>query len=454
MDAKEEAGLSPEDRQKINQAIDTAQDALKNMQSFEYEMAHAKYIASVELLMEILPRVHSEGKKNELKATVGKLLDKAEVCKENMMNVGLVNSKDGYDKFHRKPDQREVKKYVNQTIDEMNNPKRPIARGATGGGAGGAHGGANNAGGAQNANKLSLADKEQQQLLATIENEIIDKGSSVRWDDIAGLELAKKSLHEAIILPNLRPDLFTGIRAPPKGLLLFGPPGNGKTLLAKAVASECGATFFNMSASTLTSKYMGEGEKLVKVLFAIARERQPAVIFIDEIDSILSARSSSEHEASRRLKTEFLVQFDGAATLSEERVLVMGATNRPQELDDAVIRRLPKKIYIPLPEPVTREIMIKNSLKGVEIKFSKKEWGTLIEKTDGYSGSDLNQLCKEAAYGPIREIQSGDLAKFDSKKLRPVKYCDFKAAMARIRPSVNPSSLRTYIDWDRENGAH
>lgn len=138
----------------------------------------------------------------------------------------------------------------------------------------------------------------------------------IGWNDIAGLELAKKNINEIIIWPMLRPDIFRGLRAPPRGVLFFGPPGTGKTLLGKAIAAQSKSTFMSISASTLTSKWVGEGEKMVRTMFAIAAIHQPTVIFIDEIDSLLCARSESDMESSRRLKTEFLVQLDGANTFA------------------------------------------------------------------------------------------------------------------------------------------
>lgn len=216
-------------------------------------------------------------------------------------------------------------------------------------------------------------------------------------------QLAKQALQEMVILPAMRPELFTGLRSPAKGLLLFGPPGNGKTLLARAVATECSATFFNISAASLTSKYVGEGEKLVRALFAVARELQPSIIFIDEIDSLLSKRTASEHEASRRLKTEFLIEFDGLpSNLEQERIVVLAATNRPQELDDAALRRFPKRIYVALPDSKTREVLLARLLAKQGSPLDGEATRRLALCTDGYSGSDLTALAKDAALEPIR----------------------------------------------------
>eukprot|EP00124_Ichthyophonus_hoferi_P000593 Ihof_evm4s23 gene=Ihof_evmTU4s23 len=243
-------------------------------------------------------------------------------------------------------------------------------------------------------------------MIELIKNEIIDHGNQVGWEDIAGLDHAKKTVQEIVVWPMLRPDLFTGLRGPVKGLLLFGPPGTGKTLIGRCIASQSGATFFSISASSLTSKWIGEGEKMVRALFAVARCNQPAVVFIDEIDSLLSSRSSEEHESSRRLKTEFLIQLDGAGTKSDDRILIIGATNRPEEIDEAARRRLVKRLYIPLPEDSARQTIINTLLNEQVHSLTPQDIESIVRRTEGYSGADMNNLCKEAALGPIRSISN------------------------------------------------
>ncbi|XP_032508833.1 spastin isoform X4 [Orcinus orca] len=285
-----------------------------------------------------------------------------------------------------------------------------------------------------------------------IMNEIVDNGTAVKFDDIAGQELAKQALQEIVILPSLRPELFTGLRAPARGLLLFGPPGNGKTMLAKAVAAESSATFFNISAASLTSKYVGEGEKLVRALFAVARELQPSIIFIDEVDSLLCERREGEHDASRRLKTEFLIEFDGVQSAGDDRVLVMGATNRPQELDEAVLRRFTKRVYVSLPNEETRLLLLKNLLCKQGSPLTQKELAQLARMTDGYSGSDLTALAKDAALGPIRELKPEQVKNMSASEMRNIRLSDFTESLKKIKRSVSPQTLEAYIRWNKDFG--
>jgi len=200
-------------------------------------------------------------------------------------------------------------------------------------------------------------DKDKEKMRQTMQDAIVQEKPNVKWEDIAGLDAAKEALKEAVILPIKFPQLFSGAgRAPWSGIMLYGPPGTGKSYLAKAVATEADATFLSVSSADLTSKWLGESEKLVKILFESAREQRPSIIFIDEIDSIATARSDSESESSRRIKTELLVQMDGLGN-TMEGLLVLVATNLPWAIDSAVRRRCQKRIYIPLPDERARRRM-------------------------------------------------------------------------------------------------
>ncbi|XP_022808307.1 spastin-like isoform X1 [Stylophora pistillata] len=301
--------------------------------------------------------------------------------------------------------------------------------------------------------KISRLKNVDSKLAEHILDEIIESGPSVHFNEIAGAEGAKKLLQEIIILPYLRPELFTGLRAPARGLLLFGPPGNGKTMLAKAVASESNATFFNISAATLTSKWVGEGEKLVRALFSVARALQPSIIFIDEVDSLLCERKEGEQEHSRRMKTEFLVSFDGVIADPNERILVMGATNRPNELDDAALRRMVKRVYVPLPDKETRKVLLSKLLVKNHNPLSSWEMDSLARQTEGYSGSDLTALARDAALGPIRDLRPDQIQSVDATKVRGISYSDFQNSLKVIRPSLSPDSLKLFEDWNRSFGS-
>ncbi|KAK5672818.1 putative 26S proteasome subunit yta6 [Batrachochytrium dendrobatidis] len=289
------------------------------------------------------------------------------------------------------------------------------------------------------------------QMIETIRNEIMDHLPQVSWDDIAGLEHAKKSIQEIVVWPMLRPDIFTGLRKPPKGLLLFGPPGTGKTMIGKCIASQAKATFFNISSSSLTSKWVGDGEKMVRALFAVARVHQPSVIFVDEIDSLLTQRSEGEIESTRRIKTEFLVQFDGCGTDGDDRILMIGATNRPQEIDEAARRRFRKKLYIPLPDGSAREKIMETLMCKQVHALTPEMIQDIVTRTDGYSGSDMDGLIREAALGPIRDIK--DIASINADDVRPMLHQDFLCALTQVRASVSEKDLEFYIGFDKEYGS-
>jgi fidgetin-like protein 1 len=309
-------------------------------------------------------------------------------------------------------------------------------------------------------------------MVELIENEIMERGLTITWEDIAGLEFAKKSINEIIIWPMLRPDIFKGIRAPPRGILFFGPPGTGKTLLGKAIASQIKSTFMSISASTLTSKWVGEGEKMVRTMFAIAAIHQPTVIFIDEIDSLLCSRNENDMESSRRIKTEFLVQLDGANTFAGEnaRILIIGATNRPDDLDEAVKRRMAKRLYIPLPNFAGRkqyiQRMIEHETKRVNeenasstsaddvsyhINLDDASVDELVRMTKGYSGADLKTLVAEAAMIPLRSID--DIANVDVSQIRPLNLEDFREALKNVKATVNQNDLRKFMEWNDSYGS-
>jgi SpoVK/Ycf46/Vps4 family AAA+-type ATPase len=290
-------------------------------------------------------------------------------------------------------------------------------------------------------------------MLELIMSEIMDHGPPVTWDDIAGLQFVKKTIKEIVIWPMLRPDIFTGLRGPPKGLLLFGPPGTGKTLIGKCIASQSKSTFFSISASSLTSKWVGEGEKMVRALFAVARVHQPAVVFIDEIDSLLSQRSDSEHESSRRIKTEFLVQLDGTSTGEEDRILVVGATNRPQEIDEAARRRFVKRLYVPLPEQEARKQIVLLLMSHQSHSLDVSHFDAICDQTDGYSGADMANLCREAALGPIRSLASVDIENIAADEVRPISFQDFVDALKQVRASVSDRDLNVYMEWNKQYGS-
>ncbi|BAU02187.1 hypothetical protein VIGAN_11165700 [Vigna angularis var. angularis] len=220
------------------------------------------------------------------------------------------------------------------------------------------------------------------------------------------------------MLPLRRPDLFKGgLLKPCRGILLFGPPGTGKTMLAKAIANEAGASFINVSMSTITSKWFGEDEKNVRALFTLAAKVAPTIIFVDEVDSMLGQRTRvGEHEAMRKIKNEFMTHWDGLLTGPNEQILVLAATNRPFDLDEAIIRRFERRVLVGLPSAENREKILKTLL--AKEKHENLDFKELATMTEGYTGSDLKNLCITAAYRPVRELIQRERVKEMEKKKR------------------------------------
>lgn len=245
---------------------------------------------------------------------------------------------------------------------------------------------------------------DKAKLEAQLASAIVHEKPNIKWGDVAGLELAKESLKEAVILPVRFPQLFVGKRKPWKGILLYGPPGTGKSFLAKAVATEADSQFLSVTASDLMSKWVGEGEKLVKTLFAMAHEMKPSVIFVDEIDSVATSRTEGENDATRRIKTELMTCMDGVGKDSSG-VLVLAATNVPWELDLAIRRRFQKRIYIALPEAPARGTMFQLNLGDTPHCLRAEDFAELGSMTEMYSGSDINNVTQEALWGPMRTCQ-------------------------------------------------
>ncbi|GAB4322811.1 MAG: hypothetical protein Kow0069_27710 [Promethearchaeota archaeon] len=297
-------------------------------------------------------------------------------------------------------------------------------------------------------------DEDEARLRASIAETIIAEVPDVTWDDIAGLADAKQALREAIVLPILQPKIFTGGRQPWSGILLYGPPGTGKTMLAKAAAHECGSTFFVADSASLTSKWLGESEKLIKELFRLARQNAPSIIFMDEIDSIATSRGQqSEGGGERRMKTQLLGEMQGVRGKEGRIVVVMGATNRPWDIDTAVLRRFEKRIYIGLPDAEAREAIFKIHSRGVSLG-SDVDFRELGRISEGYSGSDIATVCREALMMPVRELDlSGKISAGAEIVVRPVTMEDFRAALASVRPVVKEKDLRRFEDWAQESGS-
>ncbi|KAJ5141439.1 Vacuolar protein sorting-associated protein 4 [Penicillium atrosanguineum] len=432
----------------LGRAIDTVKKAIENDNEGEYEKAYQLYYSALELFMLALKWEKNPRSKEMIRAKTGEYMDRAEKLKNHLAS---------------------------------GDRKKPSAVGANGKIAQGSGKGYDfgllqliynilllfwtNGPPKEDDDNGNGEDAEAKKLRSALQGAILSDKPNVKWEDVAGLENAKEALKEAVILPIKFPHLFTGKRQPWKGILLYGPP----------------RTFFSVSSSDLVSKWMGESERLVKQLFNMARENKPAIIFIDEVDALCGPRGEGESEASRRIKTELLVQMDGVGKDSKG-VLILGATNIPWQLDAAIRRRFQRRVHISLPDFNARMKMFMLAVGATPCQMTQTDYRSLAEMSEGYSGSDISIAVQDALMQPIRKIQTathykkvthegtekltpcspGDAGATEMNWLDveaeqllepPLVLKDFIKAVRNSRPTVSHEDLTRNSEWTKEFGS-
>ncbi|KAI5806326.1 P-loop containing nucleoside triphosphate hydrolase protein [Geopyxis carbonaria] len=429
----------------LGKAINIVKKAIEEDSAGNYEQAYQQYYAALECFMLALKWEKNARSKEMIRAKANEYMERAEKLKQHLNDdAGGGKKKGGAGKM--------------------------------------AANGGNGAGVKGNEDEDSL-DPESKKLRGALSGAILTEKPNIRWEDVAGLDQAKEALKEAVILPIKFPQLFNqGNRKPWRGILLYGPPGTGKSYLAKAVATEANSTFFSVSSSDLVSKWMGESERLVKQLFAMARENKPSIIFIDEVDALCGTRGEGESEASRRIKTEMLVQMDGVGHDSTG-VLVLGATNIPWQLDSAIRRRFQRRIHIAIPDLRGRIKMFELAVGSTPCELRPEDYRYLGNISAGFTGSDISIVVQDALMQPVRKIQTATHYKtvLDEAGVERVTPCspgdrgaremtweevdpnllleptltlkDFERAIKNSRPTVSREDIEKSNEWTKDFGS-